>query len=467
MSLRRRHRRRGALCAIGLTLMPWPIAAQTLEEAAQHAASARAAFQEAGKAPTLREALPHVIRAARAWPTQPSYWLSMARIGARVADTAAVHEALDALAPMGVGQALMGDTVVQRVAQAPALRAPMAAVARNAAPVIGGRVIATLADSTLFAEGIDAHPRTGKLYVASIRQRTVVEVTPDGHVRDLQVGRMAHVGAMLGVRVAPDGEHLYVTTAGLPLMQEYRAVDSLIHAILRVRIADGAVVQRWDVPRDGARHLLGDLTIASDGTVYATDSYAPMVWVLRPQADALTSIRHARFRSLQGIVPVPGVNRLLVADYSHGLLRIDLGTGAVERVRDAVGSTTLGIDGLSWHEGSVIAVQNGVQAPRVMQFVLSADQTAVDSVRIIDRQPALADEPTIGTFWKGDFVYVANSQWEKYDESGARRPGTALAPTRLICVPLVQPATGRKGTRSTTSVPPASRGCSISDAASP
>lgn len=467
-----RHPSSGARRAIGLTglaltITPCVLAAQTLEEAAQHAALARAAFQEAGKAPTLREALPHVIRAARVWPTQPSYWLSMARIGARLADTAAVHEALDALAPMGAGQALMGDTVVQRVAQSPTLRAAMTDMTRKSAAVKGGRIVATLTDSTIFAEGVDADPGSGHLYVASIRHRTVIEVAPDGRVRDLKVGRASQVGAILGVRVDHDGEHLYVTTAGLPFMQGYGAADSVIHAILRVRVADGSVVKRWDLPRDGARHLLGDLTVAADGTVYATDSYAPIVWVLRPQSDTLATIRHARFRSLQGIVSVPGDARLLVADYSHGLLRIDLATGAVVRVHDAAGSTTLGIDGISWHDGSIIAVQNGVQAPRVAQFVLNADQTAVESVRIIDRQPDLADEPTIGTIWQGGFVYVANSQWEKYEESGARRAGTTLAPTRLMCVPLDQPATGRKGTRSTTSVPPASRGCSTSAAASP
>ncbi len=455
------------IVGLALTTAPVLLSAQSLDSAAAHAADARTAFAEAGRAVTLREALPHVTRAARAWPTQPSYWVSMARIGARIADTAAVWEALEALAPMGAGPLLLTDTAVGRIAQAPALRASFAAVVSGAATVAGGRVVATIADSTVFAEGVDANRKTGHLYVASIRQRTVFEIAPDGRVRDLDVSRHERVGALLGVRVANDGAHLYATTAGLPTMMNYSAGDSALHAILRIRLTDGAVLQRWDLPRDGARHLLGDLAIAADGTVYATDSYAPVVFVLRPGADTLAQIRHRHFRSLQGIAPIPGQQAFIVADYSHGLLRVDAATGRVDRLRDAPGSTTLGIDGLTWYDGTIIAVQNGVQAPRVIRLTLNATHTAVDSFRVIDRQPELADEPTIGTVWGGDYVYVANSQWEKYDETGTRKPGTALAPTRLLCIPLAQPVAGRNGTRKTASAPPVSRGCNRSDAASP
>ncbi|MGE0441524.1 MAG: hypothetical protein AB7S39_13645 [Gemmatimonadales bacterium] len=37
------------------------------------------------------------------------------------------------------------------------------------------------------------------------------------------------------------------------------------------------------------------------------------------------------------------------------------------------------------------------------------------------------------------FVYVANSQWEKYAEDGSRRPGTVLAQPVLLSVPIGRP----------------------------
>lgn len=446
---------------------PRIVHAQALDSAAARAARARAAFAEAGRAATVREALPHLARAARTWPTQPSYWMSMARAGARMADTAAVHEALVALASLETGRGLLMDSAMRRLTLAPTLRASVTALERATAPIVGGHVVAAIADSNVFAEGIDANTRTGHLYVGSVRQRTVLEITPNGDVRDLAVSRDSRVGAVLGVRVARDGKHLYATTATLPMMHNYSPLDSAVGAIVYIRIADGAVLRRWEVPRDGSQHLLGDLAIAADGTVFATDSYAPVIFVLRPDADTLQQIRHRHFRSLQGIAVIPGHRALVVADYSHGLLRVDIDRESVVRLDDVPGSTTLGIDGIIWHEGAILAVQNGVQPPRIIRITLNAAHTGVATFRVIDRQPAIADEPTIGTLWRGGFVYVANSQWDKYDEAGMRKPGTALGPTRLMCVPLPQLTTARTGMRKTASAPPPSRACKTRDAASP
>lgn len=83
-------------------------------------------------------------------------------------------------------------------------------------------MIATISDSTLFAEGIDADVTTGMLYVASVKHRTIVEVRPDRTLRDLHLARDQKVGAILGVRVARDGGTLYATTAGLPAMDRTR-----------------------------------------------------------------------------------------------------------------------------------------------------------------------------------------------------------------------------------------------------
>jgi sugar lactone lactonase YvrE len=454
------------------------LSAQSTEAIVDSAAQARLAFRAAATAATVGETLSLLLRASRAWPTQSAYWTATARTAARVADTAALREAVAALADMHAGASLLVDSAVQGVTRASSLRRDMDRLARATATQLSGRVVATLRDSTVFAEGIDADPRTDALYVASVRHRTIYEISRDGRVRDLQVSRSAGIGAMLGVRVAPDGQSLYATTAGLPMMQGYAAADSSLAGVVRIRRADGAVMARWDIPADGERHVLGDLTIASDGAVFVSDSYAPVIWRLGVGARALESIRHPLFRSLQGIALVPGGAHLIVADYSHGLLRVELATGAVARIGDLVGATSLGIDGIVWHHDGVIAIQNGIEPARVAKFVLDEAQTRIVRVDELDRQPLLADEPTIGTLGRGGFVYVANSQWEKYDDD-RRRPGTTLRPTLILCIPLSPSlaktsrhnqdgeAAARNGMRNTASAPPSARPCNVSDAASP
>jgi len=418
--------------------------AQSASAIIDSAAVAHSAFRVAPRADGAAAKLPYLVRAARAWPSQPSYWFNVARYAARASDTALVVEAVEALAAMSAGARLIDDTSVVRLSRLPAFSEPFARLARNVAPRASGRAAATVADSTVFAEGIDAHPTNGSLYVGSIRHRTVLEVRADGGVRDLHLERNPRIGAILGVRVASDGRTLYATTAGIVQMHGFVPADSTLSALVRVRIADGAIEERWDVPADGAHHLLGDLAITHDGTVLATDSDAAILFRLRPGARSLDAIRHPLFRSLQGIAPVPGSSRVIIADYSPGLLRVDLhaqvGSSRVERIVDAAGTTTLGINGLTWYDGAVIGVQNGIDPARVARFVLDAEQLRVNRIELLDRQPSVADEPTIGTLWPDGYVYVANSQWEKYDDKGRRVPGTVLRPTVLMFVPLA-PAT--------------------------
>lgn len=423
-----------ALCASA------PVNAQVGKAAVDSAAVARTLFRSASQAATRDGAIPLLRRAAHAWPTQPAYWVALARtaarVGTRTSDSADVRDALDALGTLGAGAEVLRDSVVEKFAAVSPLRDRWDALSIATASLRHGQVMATIQDSTLFAEGIDADRTTGMLYAASVKHRTIIEVGPDGHTRDLRIARHPRVGAILGVRVAGDGQTLYATTAGLPVMDGYTSADSAIAAVLRIRITDGTLVARWDLPPDGARNLLGDLTVGADGTVYITDSSSPRLFILRRGADTLETFRSPFFRSLQGVAEVPGRQQLVVADYSHGLLRVDLGTRTVARIADAPSSTSLGVDGIVWDNGSIVAVQNGMAPARVVSFSLNDSLTHILRVQVLDRQADVADEPTIATRWRGGIVYVANSHWEKYDDNGLRVAGTALRATQLMFVPL-------------------------------
>ena len=143
------------------------------------------------------------------------------------------------------------------------------------------------------------------------------------------------------------------------------------------------------------------------------------------------------FRSLQGVAPTLDGRTVFLADYSRGLLALDVATGEVTRLEDAANMSSRGCDGivLDAHE-AIIAVQNGVAPARVMRFVIDPARRRVLAATVIDRNAAIADEPTIGTIAGEEFVYVANSQWEKYDESGLRRAGTRLTAPVLLALPL-------------------------------
>ena len=68
--------------------------------------------------------------------------------------------------------------------------------------------------------------------------------------------------------------------------------------------------------------------------------------------------------------------------------------------------------------------------------MLDQSGARIQRLDVLDRNFAVADEPTIGTILGNEFVYVANSQSAKFDEKGKRRPGGTLSPTVLLAVPL-------------------------------
>jgi sugar lactone lactonase YvrE len=212
--------------------------------------------------------------------------------------------------------------------------------------------------------------------------------------------------------------------------------DSTISALLRIRISDGMIERRWDLPTITGGHVLGDLAVGPAGDVFVTDSNDPVLYRLRPTSQQLEPIRNPLFHSLQGLAPSPDGTTLFLADYSHGLLRVDLATNVVTRLDDVPNSTSLGCDGIAWDRGAIIAVQNGVTPARIMRFTLDPSRTRIARADVLDRNSAVADEPTIGAVVGGEFVYVANGQFEKYDEAGRRVPGKALTSPVLLSVPL-------------------------------
>ena len=377
----------------------------------------------------------HAIeRAASFWPSQQTYVWSLAVIAAAQRDTATLRVALTRYADLGLGRDLSTQPAFTPYKESRWFELLRAAHDGNRAMLANSRTRAVLPDSTIWPEGVDFDPRSGNFYVGSIRRRTIVEVLPNGSTRELWPREQKGIGAVMGVRVDTGRKVLWATLTGLPQMSGFVPTDTAIAALIQVRARDGTILKRWDLPV--GHHVLGDLALGPDGAVYVSDSRDPVLYRLRSHTDTIEAIRHPLFRSLQGIAVAPDGRVVYVADYSHGILRVDVASGSVTRVADPPNSTTLGCDGIVWFENSIVAVQNGVVPPRIMRFRLDPTGHRIVGADVLDRNFEVADEPTIGTIAGREFVYVANSQWEKYSEDGALNPGARLTRPVLLAVSL-------------------------------
>jgi sugar lactone lactonase YvrE len=404
------------------------------------AAVARAKYREAVQAAgrgAVPEARDLMTAAHRAWPTQVAYPFAAARLSARLRDTAATATFLTAIADLGLTVSLEADSALAIVASAPSLASVRTRLEANGKPVTRGRLIRTDAPADLYPEGIDYDPESDRWLVASIRKRTIIRVAPDGRTSRFPAQGDSALDAVLAVRVDPARDLVWATTRVLPAMEGHRAEQPPNAGVVVYRRASGVRLAAVAAPSDGSPHLFGDLTIHPSGDVYLTDSETPVLYRARLQDGRIQLVevaRHRLFRSLQGLAFDRSGRGLYLADYSHGLLAFDLETRTVVLLEPPRGATLLGIDGIARHEADLIAVQNGVAPARVIRIRLDGDR--VGRVEVLDQNP-VADEPTIGTITKGQFVYVANSQWEKYEENGKLKADARLVAPILIAVSLL------------------------------
>ncbi len=432
--------RRLALLLAGILTLPRPAHAAGVRQALLDSARvARAAWRQgsaAARRGDLTQAQEHLRRAMEAWPAQAAYVLGYATIAARRLDTAEAAGALALLADLGGGNDL-GASEFAGVRDAPSVRPSAQRLAANLRPLARGRVAFEVDEPDFWPEGLSHDPRDRAWYLGSVRHRKILRIRSDGSREELVRPGQDGLWSVFGLRVDTTTGTLWATSAAIPQMSGYAVADSGRSGVFAFDLATGRLRGRWLIPERAGIHLLGDLTLTPEGDVYATDSFEPVIWRVRQGSDRIEEfLRHPMFRSLQGPALDETGRTLFVADYSHGILAVDLVTRRVRNLPGPARATTLGIDGLAWDRGALIGVQNGLAPPRVVRLTLDPGRNRILGVEVLERHPVLADEPTIGIVANGAFYFVGNSQWEKYDEAGRLKEGARLAGPRILTLPL-------------------------------
>jgi hypothetical protein len=404
------------------------------------AAVARAAYGRAVAAYRKKDfvtARTEMARAAAAWPTQQAYLENSLGLAVLAHDTVDVARWLDRLARLGIGSGV-ADSSLRALAGAPAYEAAAQRLKTATAPLPRSHVRLTLADTMMHPEGVAFDSRTGRWFVGSIRQRRVMVVERDGTAHDFVHPAADGIGGVFGMAVDEARRTLWVATTSLPRMQDFAVTDSGRVGVYGYDIDTGRLRRHVWASRDSSvSHTFGDVAVAPNGDVYASDSQAPWIFRLAAGGDSLERFAtHPLFRSLQGMAGTPDGATMYVADYSHGLIRVDLRSRSVTPLRVPPNVTLLGVDGLYLHRGALIGVQNGVAPARIARFCLDADGGGVRRLETVDRNPALADEPTLGVVVGDSLFYVATSQWDKFDDAGARVARSGLRPATVLGVAL-------------------------------
>lgn len=388
------------------------------ETARQFYREASGAFEDGDNA----GALSLMQKAAALRPRDPRYLIALARlqsINNRPLDAIAT---LDQIARMGLSLHLEQDETFAPLRGFNAFDDVVRRLRANRAPRGAETVLFELPQMTGIIEGIAQQPRTGDYFFSDVHHRCVWVRQVDGTVRRFSPSG-AGLLAVMGLAVDETRGSLWATTAALPQMDDYKPADRNHGALVELALADGSIRRIAPLPTDGAAHELGHLTVASDGTVYASDSMSPIIWRLAPRAQKPVAwLRSDKFESLQDLVLMPDGRTLLAADAANGLLAVDLASRSARVLVPPPDTTLVGIDGLTLlPDGSVIAVQNGIEPRRVVRLWLDPTLQNVLKLEVLECGHSAMADPTEGTLVENRYVFIGDSGWDRFvaNESGA------------------------------------------------
>jgi DNA-binding beta-propeller fold protein YncE len=387
--------------------------------------SATAALKE-NNLQVYREALQKVV-ALR--PDYPGGIYALAQAYAREGNTQSALEQLEVLTKMSVEFAPANDSLFAAFANQNRFRVLLERERSNLKPLNRAVASDSFNIDLFHPDGVTYDSSRRRFCIGSVRLRKVSCKDQDGTIA--HYGSKAGLWSVLGVAVAPNG-HFWLATAALPETPGVSAELRGKTALVEIDPASDVVVQRIEPPNDSLQHGFGDVGVAPDGTVFVSDAAGTLYRVRAGQLEAVGAVRS--WVSPQGITFGPDGKQLFVADYSRGVFRVDPVTGAATQLAAPRNTTLLGIDGLAYHRGSLIAIQNGIRPYRVVKLRLDAARTHIRSVELLESNHPLFDEPTTGVVVGDRYYFIANSHWPSF--ANGATPASKLSAPLLLMLPL-------------------------------
>ena len=253
-------------------------------------------------------------------------------------------------------------------------------------------------EKDLVPEGLAYDARRNVFYLSSLNRRKIVEIGRDGNISDFVPEDRFGLLPVLGIRLDPKDDTVWADSFADSGQTELLHFD-----------ATGKLLGRFK-PEGGGKHGFNDLVIRRNGEVITTDSLANAVFRFDPLAHRFKPLPlHRPLFYPNGIALSTDDHTLYVAD-SLGVVNVDLASGQSRDVDPGPRSTLAGIDGLYWHNGSLIAIQNGIGSPRLAAFHLSNDGLRVTRTTVLENRSNFCVLPTTGAIHESDFFFIANSQ---------------------------------------------------------
>jgi len=367
-------------------------------------------------------ALPDLEAAASVFRRDPDVLYALAKAKALTGDADGAIATLSRAVALGYGAGAGTDPAFASLADAdrPAFRALLPKIVANGRPLGSARVAFTLSEADLIPEGIAWDPGSRRLFVGSLARNKIVAISPDGRASDFVPSGRDGLRRVLGMKVDASRKSLWVCSA------EADSPSPGGHAtrastLFRFDLATGKTLRKIPSP-PGGTHLFNDIALEKDGGLFLTDSEEGAVYRLRAGRETLEVFQApGRFFYPNGIA-LSDDGRYLYVAHVLGVAAWELGNGRSFDLPTPEDVTIVGIDGLSFHRGGLVAIQNGMEPNRVAYFPLAPSLDRVTGERVLERGNRNFEIPTTGAVAGNSYYVIANSQLRALGPEGVKDP---------------------------------------------
>ena len=277
---------------------------------------------------------------------------------------------------------------------------------------VDGEVAFTLSDRNLLPEGIAYDAAERVFYIGGVAHKGIYRIVSESTMRPLS-GPKDKIDSILGIAIDAQRRMLYgVSTSALTAAgRTARRNAIVVYDLRKWRLA-----RSIDVP--GAQQL-NDVAVAPDGTLLVTDSGGGGVFRVDPESgkvDALVPLGKAPGANGIAIPPRGGIAYVAA---NRRPLRVDLRSGEVTPLTVPPRENAAAIDGLYWHDGALIGVQNVTTPGRVVRLRLAPDGQSITAVETLQSHHQSAfDEPTTAAIARDGLYVLARTQLSRYNDKG-------------------------------------------------
>jgi hypothetical protein len=297
----------------------------------------------------------------------------------------------------------------------------MRKVRDNTPAVANSKPAFTFDDGELLPEGIAWDSRRKRFFLGSTWKHYIVECTATGDCRPLVKEGQDGLYEVLGVKVDPRDRTVWAVSNA--------AGDS---GLFHFDAPSGNLIRKYTLSRVTEAHLFNDLAISSQGDVFVTDTRAgTLYWVSAATGRLEIFDPKLKVEAANGIALSSDDKTLYVAGFPDGITVVNVALKTFHAIGHPPDLCLGNIDGLSYFNGSLIAIQNGVMTPRVARYRLAADGNNIESFEVLERRNPLFEGLTTGTMADGAFYFMANTQLDKV-AGGRIKPGVQLNPVKIL-----------------------------------